>query len=97
MANVYLVRQEHSYLYGDILDSAVIIADSVGSARKTLITYLQNSETPIIWDESMWAVTKLGNSAKQPPEPFSPIVCKNICYKDQLPQGNYALKKYNYK
>ncbi len=91
--NVYLVRQESSHLYGDVLDSAVIIAESVKSACSMLNRYLRNSEMEIMWDDSLWAVTRLGHGAKRPPAPYSSIVCTHMCSKDSLPPGNYMMRK----
>lgn len=93
MANIYLVRQEHTHLFGDTLVSAVVIAESERDARSILTSDLNDTIDPITWDESMWAVTRLGNNAKIPPSPFKQVVCKDICCKDQLPSGNYAQRK----
>jgi hypothetical protein len=91
MPNVYLIRQDHTHLFGDALESAVVIAESVMAARKSLRTVLHKSLDTIIWDEGLWAITRLGNNAKYPPDPIGPVVCKTICSKYDLPPGNYGV------
>ncbi len=89
--NVYLIRQQHTHLFGDVLDSAVVVADSIPSAQKTVLNYLKEKE--IVWDSSLWAITRLGNNAKRPPEPFDSVVCINVLNKAALPPGNYRMSK----
>ena len=90
--NVYLIRQHHVCLYGEVLDSAVVVADSVLSAKRQLLSHLNNRED-IQWDATMWAITRLGSNAKKPPDEFGNVVCMNVLSKLSLPPGNYGLKK----
>lgn len=94
MPNVYLIRQDHSHLYGDILTNAVVIADSIQEAKHALAEHLKARVEPVTWDAGLWVVFKIGNNGKLPSrEEEYAVVCADVQTRDGLPPGNYTPRK----
>lgn len=87
MPNIYVIRQDSAHLYGDILDTAVVVAESVKEARQLLSKSLHAAFNPLTWDQSGWAIFKVGNNGKVPSS--DAVLCMNTQYRPGLPPGNY--------
>jgi hypothetical protein len=97
MANVYLVRQDTEHLYGEYLESAVVIAESVHQAR--LITQQAVKEASdynkedIAYYPDRVMVDKIGNNGKLPDKSVPSVCCMRFGCNNYMPAGDYTPSK----
>ena len=61
--NVYLIRQDLSHLFGEYLDTAVVIAPGPGRAVKSLLRHVRTYHPAAIAQRSRLRVTRIGQNA----------------------------------
>lgn len=61
--NVYLIRQDLTYLHGEYLVNAVVIAPGPGRAIKSLLRHIRTHHPAVIAQRSRLRVTRIGDNA----------------------------------
>ena len=94
MANVYLIRQDTSHLYGAYMVSAVVIAESMKQARKlahnAALAHKTSDGSEIGFYNDLIVIHKIGNNGRYGQRQQPVVCCLQIGERSELPTGNYT-------